>query len=217
MLRRLFGKNNKTPQAQTTLAPPAPAQAEIDSLFLAAIQSHDLIKAKEYAARGADISTASNGHTPALISSLRDQRPDLTDWLLTQKPDLEFVDRLDKTALMTAADNGADWVDKIIKAGADPDTKNSKGWTALEYALRKGHIASAKVLIDAAKDLNAPLSNGSTPIDYTRQNGLGVLADQIAKKENDKTMATADALKPETKQPVTVMKRIRFKKDGLNI
>lgn len=216
MLSRLFGKKNKATPAPAQPLASVISQEEMNYAFHFAVQSHDLAKAQAYAAQGADINAAPHGHTPPLISSLREKQPDITDWLLTQKPDLELRDRLDKTALMTAMDNGADWTEKILKAGASLHTKNAKGWTALEYALRQKHTDSARVLIDAAAAPNAPLSDGSTPADYARDNGMAALADQIDQKEQDKIKAAAEALKPETNQPVTVMKRIRLKKDGLN-
>ncbi|HEX2751824.1 MAG TPA: ankyrin repeat domain-containing protein [Alphaproteobacteria bacterium] len=214
MLSRLFGKKNKAVQVQPVSS--VISQEELDYAFHFAVQSHDLAKAKEYAVQGANINAAPEGHTPALISSVRDKHAEITDWLLTQKPDMERVDRFGKTALMTAVDHGAVWVGKIITAGANPNTQDSKGWTALEYALRQNHVESAQILIDVLKDLTQPLSDGSTPADYTRENGMPALAEQIAQKEQDKAKAAAEALKPETKQLVTVMKRIRLKKDGLN-
>lgn len=216
MLRRLFGKKNKTAPTPAQPLSSVISQEEMDYAFHFAVQSHDLAKAQEYAAEGADINAAPQGHTPPLISSIRDKRADMTDWLLAQKPDLELIDKMDKTALMTAADNGADWVTKIIAAGARPDTRNSKGWTALEYALRKNNIESAQVLIDVPQDLTQPLSDGSTPADYARENRMGILADQITQNIQDTRTAAQNALRPETKKPVTVMKKIRLKKNGLN-
>jgi hypothetical protein len=214
MLSRIFGKKNKitSPAPPSVAAGTNPTQAEIDRSFLFAVQSHDLAKAKQWAAMGADINTAENGHTPALISSLRDKNLEITDWLLTQNPDLELEDKLGKTALMTAADNGSDWVSKIIKAGARLDTKSHKGWTALEHALREKRANSAATLIEAMQNPDASLSDGSNPADYARENGLDQLADKIEEKRHRRAAAQEAAMKPDTKQPVTVMKKIRFRK-----
>lgn len=217
MLSRLFGKKNKATPAPVQPLSSVISQDEMNYAFHFAVQSHDLAKAKEYAAAGADINAAPKGHTPALISSIRDERADITDWLLAQKPDLALIDKMDKTALMTAVDKGADWVTKIIAAGANPDARNSKGWTALEYALRKNNVDGAQVLIDAATDLTQPFSNGFTPADYARENGMVSLAHQIDQKIENKAKAAAEAISPATKQPITVLKKIRLKKDGLNI
>lgn len=216
MLSRLFRKKNKPILTESQPLPSVPSQEKIDHAFLFAVQSHDLAKAKEYVMQGADINAKPEGHTPALISSVRDKQADMVDWLLTQKPNLERVDRFGKTALMTAVDHGAAWVDKILTAGARPDTQDNKGWTALEYALRQKYVESAQILIDRMKDLPKSLSDGSTPDDYARENGMPALADQIAQKEQEKTRQAAKALKPETRQPITLMKSIRLKKSGLN-
>lgn len=214
MLDRIFGKKSKA-QAQEPPHPPqapVPTQTQIDERFLFSVKSHNLSDAKKWAAMGADINHADGKHTPALISSLRDKQPEITDWLLTLKPDLERQDRFEKTALMTAVDNGAGWVDKILKAGARLDTVNGKGWTALEYALRQKHSDSAIALIDAAEKLQTTLSDGNTVADYARENGLDAVTRKIAQKERIKAEAEREALKPEAKKPVPLMKTIRFRK-----
>lgn len=46
-------------------------------------------------------------------------------------------------------------IDALLKAGADPNTKNPEGETPLMAAARSGNVEAAKRLLDAGADVNA--------------------------------------------------------------
>ncbi|MCX6774222.1 MAG: ankyrin repeat domain-containing protein, partial [Candidatus Micrarchaeota archaeon] len=51
-------------------------------------------------------------------------------------------------------------VERLLKAGADVNTKYKKGWTALMYAAGNGHSETTKILIENGADVNAKKKDG---------------------------------------------------------
>jgi len=75
-----------------------------------------------------------------------------------------------KTPLMIAAVLGGvvgdtlEVMKVLIRAGADINTKNSNGWTALMYAASRNNKEAVKMLISAGADVNAKTSDGWTAL-----------------------------------------------------
>ena len=52
----------------------------------------------------------------------------------------------------------------LISAGADVNASNSRGWTPLHQASRKGYFEIVKYLVDNGADVNAPKNDSWTPL-----------------------------------------------------
>lgn len=70
-----------------------------------------------------------------------------------------------KTVLMLAAQSGDPvLVDRLLRAGAEPDQDNGRGGTALMFAATQGHTGVVAVLLEAGADLDRQASNGWTAV-----------------------------------------------------
>lgn len=72
-------------------------------------------------------------------------------------------DRLNRKLIHAANLNMIADIKLLLTKGADINAKDDKGWTALHYACRKGHIDVCKLLIDAGADYS--ITSSEFPID----------------------------------------------------
>jgi ankyrin repeat protein len=59
----------------------------------------------------------------------------------------------------------------LIKSGADVNTKNKNGWTALMGTANAGSIEGTKILIKAGADINAKDKYGRNPLSLAKEKG----------------------------------------------
>lgn len=145
--------------------------------------------AKVLAERGADVNIADeNGITPVLYSVMIGEK-DLTDVLLKHKANVNSVDKnTGRSALHEAAARGySGLVELLLKDGADKDTKDKNGHTALSYALKYGNTKAAELLkkanaVDVKWDenlgfsdyLTKPLADNEAYVWYLKHSGWAV-------------------------------------------
>eukprot|EP00403_Amphidinium_massartii_P043443 CAMPEP_0178444764 /NCGR_PEP_ID=MMETSP0689_2-20121128/39729_1 /TAXON_ID=160604 /ORGANISM="Amphidinium massartii, Strain CS-259" /LENGTH=190 /DNA_ID=CAMNT_0020069113 /DNA_START=50 /DNA_END=622 /DNA_ORIENTATION=+ len=99
------------------------------------------------------------------------------------------------TPLMLASNLGdLEEVLKLIKDGADIDTQDKYGWTALRYAVRGDRYVVAEALIDAGADLNKPSSSGRTPLMSAAANGLDDMVRLLVKSGADLALKNKDGM-----------------------
>jgi ankyrin repeat protein len=56
----------------------------------------------------------------------------------------------------------------LTRAGVDPNTRGSYGWTPLHWAARHGHTRTAKALLEAGADPFIADEHGTRPIDFAQ-------------------------------------------------
>ena len=75
------------------------------------------------------------------------------------------VSRTPLQLAVRAPNRSAEFVARLLAAGADVNARGSQNLTTLHTAARRGSVHCAPLLIDAGADVNALSSNGSTPLD----------------------------------------------------
>mmetsp|Transcript_111830 Transcript_111830/g.315913 ORF Transcript_111830/g.315913 Transcript_111830/m.315913 type:complete len:208 (+) Transcript_111830:105-728(+) len=98
------------------------------------------------------------------------------------------------TEIMKAAhDNDAAKVQELVKiAGADVNTQDTYGWTALRYAVRGNKAQAAEALIEAGADVNLASHSGRTPLMSAAGNRLSGMVRLLIKNGADKTLKDAN-------------------------
>lgn len=64
----------------------------------------------------------------------------------------------------------------LLKAGADPNARQSGGYTALHSAAMHGDLALARLLAENGADLDLPSDEGKTALDFAQGNGQEEMA-----------------------------------------
>jgi ankyrin repeat protein len=67
----------------------------------------------------------------------------------------------------------------LLEAGADPNVRQSAGWTPLHAAVANGDLASVDLLLDAGADLTATNDEGRSVTDLANESGDEATADRI--------------------------------------
>jgi len=117
--------------------------------------------------RHADVNAPQNDGTTALMWAARYDDLETADLLIHAGAKVTPANRDHATALQLAAINGsAPMLEKLIKAGADPNAPLSgTGDTALMLAARTGKAAALNVLLESGANVNAKESwGGTTPL-----------------------------------------------------
>jgi ankyrin repeat protein len=91
------------------------------------------------------------GYMTPLNAALWADQAEILEYLFQVGVDVNAEDEYWGTPLHTSALTNPDWITFLLKKGADPDVKESKGLTALELALFKKQYKAAEIL--------APLTN----------------------------------------------------------
>lgn len=115
--------------------------------------------------KGAEINAnhSSNNFTP-LSSAASNADSETVDLLLSQGA------LINATALILATKH-VDNLRLLLDAGADPDSRNPLGATALMHAARAGRAASIRLLIERGADVNAKNWKGRSVLYYANHPG----------------------------------------------
>jgi uncharacterized protein len=92
--------------------------------------------------------------------------------------------------MWAAAENNADAVKVLLEAGADIKARSKGGvFTPFLFAVRAGHIATARVLLDAGAEIDAPMPDGMSPLVLSLLNGHYELASFLLDRGADPNAA----------------------------
>src|SRR4051812_5413979 len=102
------------------------------------------------------------------------------------------------TAFVEAAMNGnRDAVRALLKDGADVNTTQADGMTALHWAAQKGDVELAKVLLYASANLKATTRiGGYTPLLIASKNGDAAMIEALTQAGADANAATTNGTTP---------------------
>lgn len=108
-----------------------------------------------------------------------------------------IVDETDdnrNTALIVASAKGyRDIVQFLLsEEGADPNTQDNDGWTALMWASESGHTETAEVLLEKGADPNIQDNDGFTPLIFTSTNGRIEIVRVLLENDADPNLQSID-------------------------
>lgn len=76
-------------------------------------------------------------------------------------------------------------VEKLVAAGADPNTRETGGWTALHWAARNGHLGCVELLLENGARIGWLDSEGLTALDWAERGDHRAVVDAIAKRKEE--------------------------------
>lgn len=134
--------------------------------FFIAIKKNDAPAVRQLAQRGFDLNTRNTEGEHALYLAIRDEAPDVAQYLLGQpKVDVEARTAKDESPLMIAAIKGRlELARRLIARKAEV---NKTGWTPLHYAASNGNetaVAMVRLLLENHAYIDAESPNKSTPL-----------------------------------------------------
>jgi ankyrin repeat protein len=133
-------------------------------------------------------------HGRALLAAESHDRKEVFEALLPLEPD-----RLDRRLWEAAAAGETGQVISILRLGGRIDSSDSSGYTALLWAVRKGHVDTVKALLARGADVQAKTRDGLRALDLARQSeSPGLIAILQRKSEPGgpvRPLAVAAALK----------------------
>lgn len=150
------------------LAMAGPATGWTDSFtdFFSAVKRNDASALRQLAQRGFDLNTRNEQGDHALFLALRDDAPDVSNFLLGQ-PSVQVEVRTNQgeSPLMMAALKGRlELARRLIERKAEV---NKPGWTPLHYAATNADAVSlpmTRLLLEHHAYIDAESPNGSTPL-----------------------------------------------------
>ncbi|XP_035177676.1 ankyrin repeat domain-containing protein 26-like isoform X7 [Oxyura jamaicensis] len=88
------------------------------------------------------------GYTPLILAVL-EHHEEMVEFLLKKGADVHAQDHCERTPLMTAASGGElNLIKVLLRYGADLSHKDTKGWTAEDYAIIHGYSSLSKQLAE---------------------------------------------------------------------
>jgi len=168
--------------------------SQLDSLLVQAAATGNIEITRVALQSGAYVNTTINGGS-ALWWATEKNYPAIVRLLLDAQADTE-KDRYDVTPLLEAVRLGhRDILDMLLKAKANPDTRETFGKTPLMYAADKGDTAIVTTLLNAGADVNAVGKKGWHALMHASYGGHAPVVTQLLQKkatleqkeENEKT------------------------------
>ncbi len=122
--------------------------------------------------RGADPNARYRFFGSPLNVAVSLKRVDLVSLVLNHKVDLNLVNEVNMSPLMSASTSGSSAIVRMLLAkGADANTANKMGNTALHMAARNGHAEVVQLLLKHRADPNAQDEDGEAPLAVAVRSG----------------------------------------------
>ena len=87
---------------------------------------------------------------------------------------IDIRDKEQRTALINASFYGNETLlEWLLENGADVNTQDTIGFTALHFACQEGHLQCVKILLTGKSNINIPDKYGNTPAWVTVMNWKG--------------------------------------------
>ncbi|QJT94912.1 ankyrin repeat domain-containing protein [Wolbachia endosymbiont of Diaphorina citri] len=117
--------------------------------------------------------------------------------LATEEDVIEVLEKaqLDQGLLINARDGNLDKVKDLIAQGADLETKDNNGNTALHNACSNGHLKVVEYLIEKGASLKAKNKEGKTPLDLAVQKDYADIVQTIEQMQLDLNEKLLSAVK----------------------
>ncbi len=114
------------------------------------------------------------GYTP-LMKAVLAGHIHVVEFLLEQGADLDAreFDEQQNALMLAAAFSQEDILATLLEAGADIESKDIYGWTALTHAAYNGHAYTVYLLINEGAEFDSPTNDSWTPIMITSRIGHG--------------------------------------------
>ena len=90
--------------------------------------------------------------------------PEIVEYLIAKKADINPRDDLEWTPLHVAAWQSPDVIPILITHGADVHAQDFRGWTALHHAAEQGHLNGVKSLVTKGANVHTADNYGSRPL-----------------------------------------------------
>ncbi|MEZ0226624.1 MAG: ankyrin repeat domain-containing protein [Alphaproteobacteria bacterium] len=139
-----------------------------DRELLKAAEGNDIVRARLWLKKGADINARHTNNDTPLIIAAREGHEEFVKFLLTRPQgtaDMSLQNNQGESALHAAlyADE-TKTAQLLLKHGPPPDLKDEKGASAVFVAAARGHDYLIDALAAAKADLNAPDDRKMTPL-----------------------------------------------------
>jgi ankyrin repeat protein len=152
-----------------------------------ALIRHDSPAAIDLLKRGMDVNTVDRAGNTLLIQSIRNDIPELVDYLLQRRARINMRNRNGETALSIAAYVGQQaYVKRLVELGAEV---NFYGWPPLSYAAYNGHLEIVDYLLKHGAEINARTENGSTALFFAARFGHVDVVELLLANKADPTIA----------------------------
>lgn len=165
-------------------------------ILIAAIVQRSVPQVEALLANGADV----NGFVPddnyqstALMFAIYSDSLELVDTVVRYKPNLEARTKNDgRTALHQALARTDRFnikiVETLIKAGANVDATDDKGWTPLHLAAGDGRTGATRALLQAGANPNIQARDGALPLSLVRRIPRPTVLTEAVRQEISKTL-----------------------------
>lgn len=145
--------------------------------------------------------TNKNADTPLHVAVCSDPNAfPLTSMMLEQGIQADVANKDGTTPLMAATRRGCDAEPKVLQAllahGAQPDTRDSTGWTALMYSASAGQTGAIDTLLDAKASIDLRNSDGETALLMAVRQGNPGAVRRLLQRQANTELPDRDGLKP---------------------